>query len=182
MGGLSDGAKKRQNRESAVRRVQKDENSRFSRTCGDKGADGKTIAIASKRVNDRIFPVTPDGTPDKWDERDQKNQAIAKRRATQRLEESDPQTSRDIVNAAGDGAAQARREVNQYGTDSMWDWLLGKRGEQPATEDPVEDSDDSPIIETRMDQIRRTEAERKAQQKSIDDDPDEKTFKFFIWF
>jgi hypothetical protein len=162
--------------------VQKDENNKFSDACHDKGADKPTIAGASKRVNDRIFPVTPDGPLDKWAETDQKNQAIAKRRATQRLEESDPQTSRDIINAAGDGAAQARREVNQYGTDSMWDWLLGKRGEKPPTEEPDDSDDSGPLIETRMDQIRRIEADKKSLDTEPDAEPDEKPFKFFIFF
>jgi hypothetical protein len=194
MGALSDGARNRKNKDSAVRRVQKDENNRFKDACHDHGADGETITKASGRVNRRIFPVTPSGPLDKWDEEDQKKQAIAKRRATQRVKESDPQTSRDIIDAAGDGAAQARREINDHGVAPMWEWLLGKRGEKPIVVDiPDDEPDDGePEFLTRAEQIRREEAQRKKDLQQQTDPPpidptaetksDDDSFKFFIFF
>jgi hypothetical protein len=190
MGGLSDGAKKRSKEPRAVspvRAVQSRENKRFAEECENHGCHGRDIAIPSAAVNTRTYGVTPSGKPDQWSEEDQKKQAIAKRKASESISAIGPNGTAEVTQVAGDAAREAKHLVNRHGTTTVWEHIFGKRSAPVEPLEVDDDSDDSPLIETRMDQIRRIEADKKAQLNESfdtepDAEPDEKPFKFFIWF
>ena len=207
MGALSDKAKERSSRPRAtkpepspVRERQIEENKDFARECQNHGADGRGIAGASKRVNDRTYVTTPSGKPETWAEEDQKKQAVAKRRASDSIREVGPSGNEEIIKVAGDSAKETKQIVHRTGVDALWDALFGKPSQQKdrAIEKAIEDNegdDDEPEFLTRAEQIRREEAANKAErlaQKSMDTSTAEvpaeaieeasEGFKFFLFF
>ena len=200
MGALSDGAKKRSRTPKAVspvRERQVKENKDFARECQEKGCDQPGIAGASKEVNDKTYVSTPKGKPETWTEEEQQRQAIAKKRAARALQDKDPYGNRDVQRVAGESAKESKQLVNEKGVDNVWDWLFGKPSPQAdeAIADALEqvhDTDDEPEFLTRAEQIRREEAALKESLKSSGgsgggdaieaDPPEEKPFKFFVFF
>ncbi len=200
MGALSDGAKKRARTPkavSSVRDIQVKENKDFARECYERGCDTPGISGASKEVNDKTYTYTPKGKPETWAEEEQQRQAIAKKRATRALQDKDPYGNRDVRRVAGESAKESKQLVNEKGVDSVWDWLFGKPS--PKNDDAiadaleqVDDTDDEPEFLTRAEQIRREEAALKESLKSSGgsggsdaieaDPPEEKPFKFFVFF
>ena len=200
MGALSDGAKKRSRTPKAVspvRERQVKENKDFARECQEKGCDQPGIAGASKEVNDKTYVSTPKGKPETWTEEEQQRQAIAKKRATRALQDKDPYGNRDVQRVAGESAKESKQLVNEKGVDNVWDWLFGKPSPQAdeaiaeALEETNETDDETEFL-TRAEQIRREEAALKESLKSSGgsggsdaieaDPPEEKTFKFFVFF
>ena len=197
MGALSDKAKQRSTQSRAtkpepspVRQIQINENKDFAKECQDHGADGKGIAAASKRVNDRTYTTTPNGKPETWPKEDQQKQAAAKRRASDDIRAIGPFGNEEIIKVAGDSAAETRGLVNRVGIDAIWDVLFGKPSQQAeeAIEEAIEVAPDEPPFETRLQQIKREEAERKAAELLTGKPPtdegnvEEKTFKPFFFF
>ena len=191
MGALSDKAKQRSTQSRAtkpepspVRQIQINENKDFAKECQDHGADGKGIAAASKRVNDRTYTTTPNGKPETWPKEDQQKQAAAKRRASDDIRAIGPFGNEEIIKVAGDSAAETRGLVNRVGIDAVWDVLFGKPSQQAeeAIEEAIEDgqSDDEPEFLTRAEQIRRDEAARRSSD-SVQEDSNVEPFKFFPW-
>ena len=200
MGALSDRSKKSARTPKAVspvRDVQIKENKDFARECQNKGCDGPGIAGASKEVNDKTYTYTPKGKPETWTEEEQQRQAIAKKRATRALQDKEPYGNRDVRRVAGESAKESKQLVNEKGIDNVWDWLFGKPSPQAdeAIAEALEETnetDDEPEFLTRAEQIRREEAALKESLKSSGgsggndaieaDPPEEKTFKFFVFF
>lgn len=158
----------------------------------DHGCDKDGIAAASGEVNKKTYTVTPAGTPDKWSEEDQQRQAIAKRKASDDIVAIGPQGTREVVKVAGDAAKEAKHLVNDHGVDTVWDFFFGKKA-GPVEDLTIEDAtDDEPEFLTRAEQIRREQAALKESLKSSGgsgggdaieaDPPEEKTFKFFVFF
>ena len=200
MGALSDGAKKRSRTPKAVspvRERQVKENKDFARECQEKGCDQPGIAGASKEVNDKTYVSTPKGKPETWTEEEQQRQAIAKKRATRALQDKEPYGNHDVRRVAGESAKESKQFVNEKGVDNVWDWLFGKPSPQAdeaiaeALEETNETDDETEFL-TRAEQIRREEAALKESLKSSGgsgggdaieaDPPEEKTFKFFVFF
>ena len=200
MGALSDRSKRSARTPKAVspvRERQIEQNKDFARECQDKGCNDEGIRGASKEVNDKTYTYTPKGKPETWTEEEQQRQAIAKKRATRALQDKDPYGNRDVQRVAGESAKESKQLVNEKGVDNVWDWLFGKPSPQAdeAIAEALEETnetDDEPEFLTRAEQIRREEAALKESLKSSGgsggsdaieaDPPEEKTFKFFVFF
>ena len=174
-----------------MREVQVKENKRFAKECKDHGCDKDGIAAASGEVNRKTYTVTPAGTPDKWSEEEQQRQAIAKRKASDDIVAIGPQGTREVVKVAGDAAKEAKHLIHDHGVDTIWDFFFGKKT-GPVEEPTIEASTDELEFLTRAEQIRREEAALKESLKSSGgsgggdaieaDPPEEKPFKFFVFF
>ena len=200
MGALSDRSKRSARTPKAVspvRQIQKEQNKDFARECQEKGCDDAGIAGASKEVNDKTYTYTPKGKPETWTEEEQQRQAIAKKRATRALQDKEPYGNHDVRKVAGESAKESKQLVNENGVDKVWDGLFGKPSPQAdeAIAEALEETnetDDEPEFVTRAEQIRREEAALKESLKSSGgsgggdaieaDPPEEKTFKFFVFF
>jgi hypothetical protein len=155
-----------------VRKVQKEENSRYRDECLKRGCDVRNIWEPQSKVNKTLFgdSEAPSGKPENWPDEDKQKQSIAKKRATDAIVEKDVRGKKPIEEVSIEETTKAKQEIERDGVDKLWDFLFGTRHVEEPKE--VEQLD---LFEQSVN-VEESSNESDGGKDGKDD------FKFFIFF
>lgn len=137
-----------------VKQVRLDSRQDFTDSISDHGGSKMCYPIATKRVEARVFRNgRPVGKRDQWDTEDQQRIAVGEKSAAKRIREYGASGDTEIVTQAGNGAADANRQMNEKGVQSVWDWMFRPKNywedRQNEPEPPMQSEPDPPMLEAK---------------------------------
>jgi hypothetical protein len=142
--GLTSGSRKSvadsKARAKEITKARTDARKEFTDTIQDHGGEKYCYPDATNKVYSRVFRGgKPDGDRKHWPEEDQQRIAVGEKSAAKQIRDYGAEGDREIVEEAGKGAAEANRNMNEKGVQSVWDWFFNPTSiwDEPPEATPV---------------------------------------------
>jgi hypothetical protein len=140
-------SKEERDRSRDITKARSEARKEFTDTIQDHGGGDYCYPTATNKVYSRIFRGgKPDGDRKHWPEEDQQRIAVGEKSAAKQIREYGAEGDREIVEEAGKGAAEANRNMNDKGVQSVWDWFFNPTSiwDEPPEATPVSTPDPTP--------------------------------------